>query len=97
VYDNTDFSATVGTTDQVILGSMQGRKSFTLSPPSVGRVSIQFGRAAVLDQGITLQAGTTPRQFSVDEFGYDVRGDIHAIADAAGRIVGGVVIFKAWP
>lgn len=83
-----DFGVTVGITDTVILGANIGRRSFTVSPPAAGRVTVTFGHAAVIDQGSTIYAGTAPRTWHWDDFGEMIRSEIHAIADAAGRNVG---------
>jgi len=80
--------ATVGASDQTIAGANLGRIRLVISPPSIGRVTLQFGRAAILDQGPTIQAGTQPLRLDLEEMGDLIRGEIHAIADAAGRTVG---------
>jgi hypothetical protein len=87
-YSTNQTSATIGASDVTILGSNPSRHRLTVTPPSAGRVTLAFGRAAVLDAGITIQAGTSPRTFTDDELGDLCHGEIHAIADAAGRTVG---------
>ena len=96
-HETNQWNATVGASDSTILGVNIGRRRLTVSPPSVGRVTIFFGRASVLDQGETLQAGTQARTFSYDDMGSLLCGEIHAIADAAGRLIGGVESFIARP
>lgn len=88
VLASSQSSATIGATDSTILGSNPSRYKLTVSPPSVGRVTLVFGRTAILDSGETIQAGTPPRTWSAEDVGDMITCDIHAIADAAGRLVG---------
>lgn len=85
--DGNQTFATVNSTAATILGANGHRTRLVLSPPSAGRVTYRFNSAAVLDQGITIQAGTTPRTISREEYGDVIRGPISAIADADGRTV----------
>ena len=93
-YSTFSTFATVGASDQTALGAQLGRRCVIVSPPNAGRVTIQFGRAAVIDQGPTIQAGTAPLRMDYDEYGDLIEGDIHAIADAANRTVGITVGFR---
>lgn len=95
--DTAPWNITASATDQVFLGVNPRRRRITISPPSAGRVTIQFGRAAVLDQGITVQVGTPTRTVTEDDVGYAIHSEVHIIADAGGRIVGGTEAFKAGP
>lgn len=89
--------ATVGASDSTVMGVNLGRRFLTVSPPTAGRVTLAFGRAAVIDQGPTVQAGTQPLTIAVEQFGDLLMGEIHAIADAAGRTVGLTEAFVARP
>lgn len=90
----SQWSATVGATDIAILGVNPSRLSLTIAPPSAGRVTIAFGRAAVLDAGITIQTATQPITLDYAEVGDQLCGEIRAIADAAARTIGGVESFE---
>lgn len=81
-------SATVGVSDSTILGTNPSRKRLTISPPSAGRVTVAFGRVAVLDAGPTIPTGTTPHTWTEEDIGDLIHGEVHAIADAGGRLVG---------
>lgn len=94
-YVTNSTSATVGASDATVLGTNLGRDCLIVSPPNAGRVTLQFGRAAVIDQGITLQAGVAPIAFQFATLGDAIRGEIHAIGDAAGRTFGLTEVFAA--
>lgn len=87
-------SATVGAADSVILGTNPTRKRLTISPPSAGRVTITFGSAATLDAGETIYTATSPRTWSAEELGERITSEVHAIADAGGRVIGIVEAFE---
>ena len=86
--DGNQTFATVGATASTVLGANAHRRKLTISPPSAGRVTIVFNSAAVLDQGETIQVGTSPRTFTREDVGDLLRGTVSMIADAAGRTVG---------
>ena len=96
-HETNQWNATVGTSDGIILGVNAGRRRLTVSPPAVGRITLFFGKAAILDQGESIMAGTAARTFTYDDIGALLCGEIHAIADAAGRLVGGTESFIARP
>lgn len=93
--DGNQTSATIGATATTIIGANAHRRRLVISPPSGGRVTLAFNGAAVLDQGLTIQTGTTPRTISREEYGDIIRGPVSAIADGAGRTVGILEYFDA--
>lgn len=87
-------SATVGVADSRILGSSLGRRRLTISPPSAGRVTIFFNGPAVLDAGETIFTASQPRTWDYRDVGDMICGEVHAIADAGGRVVGILEAFE---
>lgn len=93
--DGNQISATIGATATTVLGANAHRRRLVISPPNAGRVTLSFNNTATLDGGITIQAGTSPRTISREEYGDLIRGPVSAIADAAGRTVGILEYFDA--
>lgn len=90
-------SATVGAAAGNVLGGNIHRRRLTISPPSAGRVTIQFGGTAVLDQGVTVQTGTQPLHLDISDMGDLIRQPVSAIADAAGRVLSLIEYIHAGP
>ena len=61
--------ATVGAASVTVLGPNPNRHSLTLSGDSAQRVTFNLKDSAVLDQGLTLPAGSRPFTLCYDDFG----------------------------
>jgi hypothetical protein len=62
-------TVSVATTDSPLAPANGHRKSILISCPPTNRISLAFGQAAVLDQGITLFPGERPFLMDRNDFG----------------------------
>lgn len=62
-------SVSVGTTSTVLLGGNPRRWALLIGAPNANRISLDFQRAAVLDQGITLYPSGPPLLLTHADFG----------------------------
>ena len=85
---------TVGLTDTQIAGPNAKRFALVIGCPLTNRVTIDFGRPAVMDQGITLYPSGAPLILLYEHVGQAIREEIHAITTAGPMSIG--VLDIAW-
>jgi hypothetical protein len=82
----------VGLADTIIAGPSLKRFAIIIGAPLTNRVTLDFGKPAVLDNGITLYPGGPPFLLLYDHIGNAIREEIHAITTAGAQSIGVVDI-----